>query len=407
MHFDLLLAGGHVIDPLNGVDEVMSVGITEGRIAAVDKEIPLTAARQTLDLRGLYVTPGLVDIHVHAYATAGNRNAWAGDLSVLPDGFSFRTGVTTMVDAGSAGWRNFDDFRDRVIDRSRTRLLAWLNIAGAGMVTDALEQNPHDMDPNRAAEVAADHAKVIVGFKSAHYYGPEWLSVDRALLAGERMGLPIMVDVGYFRRERPYWQMVTEKFRSGDITTHMFRAPVPYQDGNGKLLDYLHQARDRGVVFDVGHGGGSFAFRNVVPAIAQGFYPDSISTDLHTGSMNRRMLDMTTVISKLLAAGLPLNEAVRESTINPAREVGHEELGHLTPGAVADVAVLRMMEGSFTYVDSHHGQLTGDRRLFCELTLKDGEVEWDWNGRVGQDYRELGDQYGVRDVDEVVLPPRG
>jgi len=404
MAFDLLLKGGHLIDPKNGIDGLMDLAIARGKVAAVEVDIPGDRAEKVLDVGGLYVIPGLVDIHAHLYATPGHRDAWAGDNSVLPDGFSFRTGVTAMVDTGSAGWRNFEDFRFRVIDRCATRVFVLLNIVGLGMVANDIEQNVHDMDPRKAAGMAREHADVVVGVKAAHFYGPEWASVDRALEAGERAGLPVMVDFGYFCRERPYYRLVTERLRSGDITTHMYHAAVPYVDAEGKLLSYLLQARERGVIFDVGHGAGSFIFRNAVPSIAQGFYPDSISTDLHVLSMNAEMMDMTTAMSKFLAMGMPLAEVIRTSTVNPAREINHPELGHLTVGAVADVAALNLMRGRFGYVDVGGGKLEGEERLFCELTIKDGQVVWDWNGRTGVDYRELGDAYGLRQVDHVILP---
>jgi dihydroorotase len=343
--YDLVLAGGHVIDPRNGIDSVMDVAIADGRIAAVRTGIDHAQARQVVDVRGLYVTPGLIDIHVHVFATTGMRGAWAGDNSVLPDGFSFRSGVTTMVDAGSSGWRNFEDFRRTVIDRSRTRVLAMLNIVGLGMLTDVPEQNVHDMDAKATADMAAKHRDVVVGVKSAHYQGPEWVSVDRAVEAGRTAGVPVMVDFGYFREERPFYQLVTERLRPGDMSTHMFRGPVPYVDADGTLLPYLQQARARGVLFDVGHGGGSFVFRTMVPAVQQGFYPDTISTDLHTGSMNGGMMDMITTMSKFLVAGMPLVEVIRRSTDIPARVIQRPELGHLSVGAEADVAVVRVLEG--------------------------------------------------------------
>ena len=407
MAFDLLLKGGHLIDPKNDIDGPMDLAIARGKVAAVAPDIPVDRAERTVDVSGLCVTPGLVDIHTHLYATPGNRQAWAGDNSVLPDGFSFRTGVTTMVDVGSSGWRNFEDFRFRVIDRCRTRVFALLNIVGMGMLTNIMEQNVHDMDPQTTADMARNHADVVVGMKTAHFAGPEWVSVDRALDAGARADLPIMVDFGRFCKERPYYELVTERLRPGDISTHMYLSAVPYVDENGKLFDYLFKARARGVIFDVGHGGGSFLFRNAVPSIEQGFYPDSISTDLHTGSMNGAMMDMATVMSKFLAIGMPLADVIRTSTWNPAREINHPELGHLTVGAVADVAVLNPMQGRFGYVDVRGGRAEGDRRLLCEMTLKDGRVVWDWNGRMGVDYRQLGRLYGLRDVDQLILPEEG
>jgi dihydroorotase len=404
--YELVLKGGHVIDPRNQINVLMDVAVSDGKIAAVRTDINPAEARTVVDVSGLYLVPGLIDAHVHVFATTGMRDAWAGDNSVLPDGFSFRSGVTTMVDAGSSGWRNFEDFRNRVIDRARTRVFAMLNIVGLGMATDVPEQNVHDMDAKATAEMALKHRDVVVGIKSAHYQGPEWVSVDRAVEAGTIAKMPIMVDFGYFRVERPYYKLVTERLRPGDISTHMFRGPVPYVDENGKLLDYLKEARARGVLFDVGHGGGSFVFRNAVPAVRQGFYPDTISTDLHTGSMNGAMMDMLTTMSKLLVMGVPLQDVIRQATANPAKAIQHPELGHLAVGADADIAVLRVLQGSFRYADASRGTLEGDRRLMCEMTLKGGSVVWDWNARTGTDYRSLSKDYGIRPVDRIILPPR-
>jgi dihydroorotase len=405
MKYDLILKGGHVIDPKNNIDGRLDLAVNGGKVAAIENDISILRADRAIDVNGLYVTPGLVDIHMHAYATSGIRDAWAGDNSILPDGFSFRCGVTTMVDTGSAGWRNFEEFRNRVIDRCQTRLFALINISGTGMTSIDHEQNLHDMDTDRVAATAREHADVVVGIKTAHYAGPEWISVDRTLEAAEKACLPVMIDFGYFRKERPYDVLLTEKLRAGDISTHIFRGPVPWFGADGKVLPYLYQARERGVFLDVGHGAGSFCFRNAVPAIAQGFFPDSISTDLHVLSMNMGMLDMTTTLSKFLVMGMPLAEVVHAATVNPAREIGHPELGHLSPGASADVAVLKLQKGSFGYADAFGGKLMGDRRLFCELTLKEGAVVWDWNARSAIDYGQLGNTYGIREGEELVLPP--
>ena len=405
MHFDILLSGGHLIDPKNNLDGPMDLGLADGKVAAVGRDLPANQAKKILDVSGLYLTPGLVDIHTHMYATPGWRNAWAGDNSILPDGFSFRSGVTTMVDTGSAGWRNFADFRERVLERFHTRMYAFVNICGMGMVSLDLEQNAHDMDIERTAATMREHADLVVGAKTAHYWGPEWISTDRALAAGKAAQMPTMVDFGLFLKERPYYQLVTQRMEPGDITTHMFLGDVPWIDADGKVFDYLYQARERGIIFDVGHGGGSFYWRNAVPAIEAGFYPDSISTDLHTKNMNEDMMDMVTVMSKFLIMGMPLTEVIRASTINPAREIGHEELGHLSVGAVADIAGLKILQGDFGYTDVASGLLRGKERICCELTLKDGQVIWDWNGRIGVDYRELDPLYGVRNPEGLILPP--
>jgi dihydroorotase len=402
--FDVLLKGGHVIDPKNGIDARMDVAIRAGRVAAVAPAIN-GASRQTIDVTGLYVTPGLIDLHVHVFHTTLVPNAWAGDNSIAPDSFSFRTGVTTMVDAGSSGYRNFEQFRATVIDRVRTRVLALINIAGYGMMTNLVEQDVSDMLPEKTAEMARKNKDVVVGIKTAHFESPAWTSVDRAIAAGKLAGIPIMVDFGWFRPERPYWQLVTERLRPGDISTHIFRGPVPWIDDKGKVYPYFQQARDRGVKFDVGHGGGSFVMRNAVPAIAQGFYPDSISTDLHTGSMNAGMTDMPTTMSKIMAMGLPLKEAILRSTWNPARMINRPELGHLTVGAIADIAVWNLLTGEFGFRDEAGAKVTGKQRLVCDMTLKDGRVMWDWNSRSGVDYKQMGPEYGIRPGIDILTPP--
>src|SRR5450432_4279106 len=188
--YELLLKGGHVIDPGSNLDGVMDVAIASGRIARIAPGIAEADAQQTVDVRGLYVTPGLVDIHVHAYAGTGMKGAYSGDNSVYPDGFTFRSGVTTVVDAGSSGWRNFADFKDRVIDRSKTRVFAMLNIVGRGMGGGAIEQNKEDMDAAATAKVASQYPEIIVGIKTAHFEGPEWIAVDQALAAGKLAHLP-------------------------------------------------------------------------------------------------------------------------------------------------------------------------------------------------------------------------
>lgn len=406
--YTLILKGGRVIDPRNGRDAVLDVATRGAAIAEVSPHIDPARAARVLDVAGLYVTPGLVDIHTHLFHTTGMPGAWAGDNSVPPDAFSFRGGTTTMVDAGSAGWRNFETFRHTVIDRVRTRVLAFINIAGLGMMTDAAEQEPADFRPERVAELARKHGDVVVGVKAAHYRKPDWLSVDRAVEAGTLAGLPAMIDFGWFLPERPYWQLVTGHLRPGDISTHMFRGPVPWVDEYGNLFDYLRQARARGVKFDVGHGNMSLLLRNAVPAIEQGFYPDAISTDLHALSMNAALVDMPNLLSKFLALGMPLGEVFRCATSSAAETIGHPELGHLTPGAAADVAVWRALEGDFGFADAYNGAIRGRQHLVCELTVRAGEIVWNRNAIGAVDWRSLGPSYGTREgIDVIVRPPAG
>lgn len=402
----VIIRGGRVIDPANGVDEVCDLALSGGMVAGRGKALPWCGASKVIDAEGLIVTPGVVDIHSHLFATAGNPNAWAGEYSVFPDGFSFRSGVTTMVDAGSAGWRNFDLFRVSVIDRAKTRVFSFLNIASFGMVSDIIEQHAPDFDPKTTAAKAEKHRDVIVGIKSAHYWHPGWESVDRAVEAGELSGLPVMVDFGYFLKERPYWRLVSEKLRKDDISTHCYRGPVPVVDGNGTVYPYLFEARERGVLFDLGHGGGSFLFRNAVPAFAQGFYPDSISSDLHVQSMNGAMMDMPTTMSKCLAMGMPLSDVIARSTAVPARMIGHPELGHLSPGAPGDVTLWNLREGTFGFKDSVGGRLRSDRRFECEMTILAGEVVWDLNARDGTAYGEIPFGEGIREGEFFIPPER-
>ncbi len=386
--YDLLLRGGHVIDPASQIDSVMDVAVDHHHIAAVATHIDPLLAVKTIDITGLYVTPGLIDIHVHVYAGTGEAGSYAGDNSVYPDGFTFRAGVTTVADAGCSGWKNFEDFKAHVIDRSKTRVLAFLNIVGAGMRGPKYEQNLDEMDPIAAAAMARKYPSVIVGIKTAHYFAPDWTAVERAVEAGALADIPVMVDFGSFLPERPYQELVTSKIRPGDISTHMYRDMVPILDAQGKVLPYLFEARKRGVIFDVGHGGGSFQFSQAVPAIQQGWVPDSISTDLHIGSMNSGMKDMLNLMSKFLNMGISLQDVIRDSTSNPAKEIKHPELGTLSVGSDADIAVLRLEHGHFGFVDSSGARMSGDRKLICEMTVRDGQVVWDLNGMAGEDWAQ-------------------
>ena len=383
--YDLLLKGGHVIDAKSSTSAIRDVAISGGRIAAVEGSIQASDARRTIDATGLYVTPGLVDIHTHVFAGSMNRE-YTGENCVRPDGFTFRSGVTTIVDAGSSGWRNFGEFRDQIVNKSKTRVFAMLNIVGSGMGgRPDVEQNTKDMDPQRTAEVAKRHSDVVVGIKVAHYAGPEWIAVDRGVEAGKLANVPVMVDFATFRPERPFQELVLTHLRPGDVYTHTYLTAVPMLDDQGKVLPYLFEAKKRGIIFDVGHGAGSFSWKQAIPAIKQGFLPDSISTDLHVDSMNAGMKDMLNVMSKFLNIGVPLDDVIAMSTWRPARQIHHEELGHLTVGATADIAVLRLVHGEFGFVDSARLRLKGTQKLIAEITLRDGQIVWDLNGMGSQE----------------------
>ncbi len=388
--YDLLIKGGHVIDPKNQVNAVMDVAIAGGKILRVAPDIAASQAAVAVDARGLYVAPGFVDIHTHVFwgtePGADYSNSYG---SLPPDGFTFRAGVTTVVDAGGAGWRNFRQFKQQTVDHAKTRVLAFLNIVGSGMKGGPIEQNLSDMDPKLTAMCIKQDPGVLVGVKVAHYEGPEWDPVDRAVEAGRLADVPVMVDFGEFVPARPFRDLVLVHLRPGDIYTHAYFGQVPLLDARGRVQPFFFEARERGVIFDAGHGGASFPFRHAVPAMAQGFAPDSISTDLHIDSMNAGMKDMLNVISKLLNLGMPLQDAILRSTWNPAREIKRPDLGHLSVGAAADLVVLNLRQGRFGFVDAEGGRLMGTKKLECELTIHDGHVVWDLNGISMPDWQKV------------------
>jgi dihydroorotase len=395
--YDLVLRNGHVIDPKNKVDANRDVAILDGKIAAIEPSIPASAAKKSVDVSGLNVTPGLVDIHVHVF-TGLRHDAWGnGDLSVPADLMATPNGVTTMADAGSSGWRDFPEFRHRVIDNTKTRLFAFVNIIGAGMQNsdDVAEQNEHDMDIDALSKIIDQNRDVIVGIKTAHWQQPNFISVQKAVEVGTRNHLPVMVDFGWFDN-KSYQQMIQTILRPGDISTHVFRMPAPLLTPDGKPALYMLDARRRGIKFDVGHGGGSFNFALAEPMVKGGFAPDSISTDLHIGSATGVMLNLPNVMSKILALGVPLTEVIRESTTNPATEIGHPELGQIAVGSIADIAVLRIDHGHFGYADLAGGKVDGTERIVPEMTIRSGKIVFDLNAHTAVPWRTGNLKYAPR-----------
>jgi dihydroorotase len=402
--YDLVLKGGHVIDPANGVDGVRDVAIAGKTIARVAENIDVARASRVVDVSGLYVTPGLIDIHVHVYPHYGPGGP-GFQASVIADAHSFRAGVTTFVDAGTAGAAHFEDFLARYVTRARTRVLAFVNIA-AGSMGDA-EQDPGQFDVERAAAVAAEHPDVVVGIKTAHYWTRQpwddvhtpWASVDAAVAAGERCAKPVMVDFWPRPPERSYSDLILKHMRPGDIHTHVFAQQFPILTEEGpqrrdpRVQDHMWQARERGVHFDLGHGGGSFWFRNALPALQQGFPPDSISTDLHLGSVNAAVLNTLHVAAKCLAMGLPLQEVIYRSTVTPARAIRRPDLGTLSVGAEADVAVLRHLDVPRSYIDCGRARFDGQGALECALTVRAGQIVWDPTGRSMPLWTEAPERY--------------
>ena len=380
--FDLLIKNGHVIDGKNRVSAVRDIAIKDGKIAVVAVNLAPSRALKTVDAKGLYVTPGLVDIHVHVFPGPKHATYDGGDWGVYPDGFTFRAGVTTVADAGSSGWRSFEDFKKRIIDTQKTRVLAFLNIVGVGMQEGGGEQNLKDMEVQPAIDTVNKYKGLIVGIKSAHFTGPEWTPYINAEEIGKATHIPVMVDFGSnVRAGRTLYDLLNKYFRPGDIYTHCYGGNRGEQDPETKgPSKAMVDGRARGVIFDVGHGGGSFRWSCAIPLMKAGFIPDSISTDLHASSMNAGMKDMLNVMDKFLALGMSLDEVILRSTWNPAREIQHEELGNLSVGSPADVTALRLEKGQFGFTDQIGARFDGTQRLVAELTLRDGKVVYDLNG---------------------------
>ena len=390
-NYDILIKGGHIIDPVNNIDQVMDLAIKGNKIAAIEKEISANQAKKVVDASGLIVSPGLIDMHTHNfYGTVHNRYLANSFSAVPPDGFTFRSGVTTVVDAGSPGWRNFELYKSQIIDPSKTRVLCFLNIVGAGMSGGHREQHIDDMNPKMTAMVAKQNKDHVVGVKLAHFMGYDWTPTELAVEAGKIGSIPVMIDFGGSNPELPLDKLFLEKLRPGDIFTHAYahvngRTPIVAE--NGKVRDYIFKAQKRGIVFDVGHGGGSFLFEQAVPAIQQGLKPDVISTDLHTGSMNGGMKNINNVMSKFLNMGLSIQEVIAATTSQPAKYIQRKDLGHLSVGGLADVTLLNIRKGDFGFIDTRGKRMKGNQKLECELTLRDGKVVYDLNGLASSDWK--------------------
>jgi dihydroorotase len=383
--YNIVIKDGHVIDPKNNIDGVMDVAIGDGKIVQVAKNIDPKKGVQVVNAKGLYVTPGLIDIHSHNFYGTEPDHAYSNGTSALPpDGFTFRTGVTTVVDAGGAGWKTFPTFKQNVIDASQTRVLALLNIVGEGMRGGPYEQNTNDMDSKMTAMVAKMYPGVVVGVKVAHFNGHEWTPVDRAVEAGKIADIPVMIDFGGSNPPLSIEELFMKRLRPGDIFTHTFgqlgsRESIVDTTTN-KVKPFVFEAQKRGIIFDVGYGGISFAFSQAIPALKDGFFPNSISTDIHIGSMNNAMKDQTSVMSKFLAMGMKMQDVIKASTWNPATEIKRKDLGHLSVGAEADVAILNVRSGKFGMFDYKGYRIESDKKFECEMTIKGGKIVYDLNG---------------------------
>ncbi|MEX2300840.1 MAG: amidohydrolase/deacetylase family metallohydrolase [Bryobacterales bacterium] len=383
--YDVLLKGGHVIDPKNGRNARLDIAIVGGRIHRVAEHLPPAQARKVVDVSDYIVTPGLIDIHAH-YDVSGPS------LSLNPDHNSLRNGVTTAVDAGTSGWKRFEEFKKDTIDRAETRVLALLNIVGAGMYGSGEGEPENDvaeMDVDAAVRMVKKYPNIIVGIKTAHYQPADWEAVDRAVKAAELSNTVLMVDF-HPKPGRGYEELILKHMQPGNIHTHFYGRLTPQIDENKRVQDYMWKARERGVLFDVGHGSGSFWFRIAVPAIQQGFLPDTISTDIHKSSIMLPHATLTNVMSKFLNIGMTLEQVIERTTVNAAKAIRRYDLGNLDEGSVADIAVLEVERGRFPFVDSGRAKHIGDRRLNAILTVRAGEIVWDLKGLAAEEFSNVG-----------------
>ncbi len=378
--FDLLLKNGHVFDARNGIDEVMDIGIAADTIAAIEKNIDTTKARKIVDLLGYFVSAGFIDIHTHVFVGSEIGKFANGINSLSPDNFTFKAGVTTVVDAGTAGWKNFELFKKQVVDQSKTRVLSFINIAGTGMIGKPGEENLGEMKVDEISRLVRKYPEIIVGVKIGHFEQPSWAPFDLAIQACEENNLPLFVEC-----HLPDYSLQDQldKMRPGDIITHSFEDVadrMPVVDDDGIVRPFVFEAKERGILFDVGHGGAGFWFSQAVPAFEQGLWPNSFGTDLHRFSMNAGMKDMLNVMSKYLAIGMPLRDVLTRATWYPAKSIGRTDLGNLSPGHTADIAVIKLEEGNFGYVDAGGNRIRGTQKLQAELTIRAGQIVWDLNG---------------------------
>jgi dihydroorotase len=378
-NLDLILKGGRVIDPSQELDGILDVGFAGGKVAAMAKHLHPGPETDVRDVSDLIVTPGLIDMHTHVY--------WGGtSLSIDAEEFCRKSGVTTAVDTGSAGPGNFAGFRKHVIERSQTRILAYLHISHAGIyafghgIEVGESENMKLMNPAAAVEVVEANRDIIVGMKvrvGRYASGDQGAApLDIALQVADETGVPLMAHID---EPPPSYDDVVNRLRPGDVLTHCFRPfpNVPYS-GQGKVKASVEAARKRGVLFDVGHGGGSFAFKTARTMLANGFLPDTISSDVHVLCINGPAFDQVTTLSKFICLGMILPDEIACSTSNAAYALKRPELGSLRPGSVGDATILSLKEGSFDYVDVMGEHLIGQQRLFSEAVVVGGK--WWWPG---------------------------
>ena len=369
--YDLLLKGGTVIDAAQGLNDPRDVAIADGTIAAIEPDIPTHAATQTIFVKDKYVTPGLVDIHTHVYYGV---TTWG----IRADAVCPTAGTTTVVDAGSPSWVTFPGFREFIAEPAQTHILTYIHISGSDSSTAPIGEmiDIAYANPGRVADTLQQHRDITVGVKvrqgkmQVGDNGVEPLKL--AIAAAERAGTSVMCHIG---AGVPLPEIL-RLLRPGDVITHCFQGNGDnIIDEKGRVIPEAWKAREDGIIFDVGHGAGSFRYEIAQRAMEQGFISDVISTDLHTGNINGPVYDLPTTLSKLMHLGLPLADVIEKATFSAAKAIQREaQLGNLKVGTVADVAVFDLLEGQFEYLDSHGTKFIGDKKLKTELTIRKGKI---------------------------------
>lgn len=382
---ELLLKGGRLIDPKNKIDAKMDLAIAAGKVVRVAADIPASQAKKVVDVSGLIVSPGLINMHTHVYA-GSNVGFTDGTSSQLPDAFAPRAGITTVIDAGTSGWRTFPDFKSKIIDKSVTRVLAFLSIAAGGYSVDKAQENIEEMNVQKTVETVKNNPDILVGVRIGRYDGKEWTPFERASEAAKILNKPLFVEC-----HLPEYSLEDQlkHMRAGDIITHAFEnvsERMTVVDEQGKVRPFVLAAQKRGVLFDVGHGGGGFWFNQAVPAFKQGLWPNSFGTDEHRTSMNSGMKTMLNVMSKYLNMGMSIPDIIDRGSWKAAQSIKREDLGNLSVGSVADIAVLSIVKGKFGFVDSGNNKIDGDRKFEAELTVRAGRIIWDLNGLSANSY---------------------
>ena len=371
MNYDILLKGGTVIDAAQNLNAARDVAITGGVIAAIEGEIPEGAATQTINVKDKFVTPGLVDIHTHVYYGV---TTWG----IRADGVCSTAGTTTVVDAGSPSWVTFPGFREFIAEPAQTNILTYIHISGIGLVYGPIGEM-HDIayaNPIRVAETLQAHRDMTVGVKvrqgkmQVGDNGVEPLKL--AIEAAEQAETPVMCHIG----AGVPLPDILRLLRPGDVITHCFQGNGDnIVDEKGRVIPEAWKAREDGIIFDVGHGAGSFRYEIAQRAMEQGFISDVISTDLHTGNINGPVYDLPTVLSKLMHLGLSLEDVIEKATFSAAKAIQREEeLGHLKVGTVADVAVFEVLDGEFEFFDTHGTKFIGNKKLKAALTIREGKI---------------------------------